>query len=92
MPDPDGFDENPQAPLDVVDDVDDEIDERIWGPQKPLSAEEQATYDEWFLRQLVKAGTSLTSPTSVTHAHEDVMEMMSQILEARIARALPRDD
>lgn len=54
--DPKGFEENPQAPL--TDDEENVIDESIWGPQKTLTPEEQASYDAWF-RKKVQASLGL---------------------------------
>jgi hypothetical protein len=86
MPGPDGFEENPQAPLEADDD-DHVIDESIWGPQKKLTAEEQAEYDAWFIRRVETAVTASKQPDAVVHSHEDVMAMMWEILEERIAKA-----
>ena len=48
--DPKGFEENPQATL--TGDDENVVDESIWGPQKELTSEEQATYDAWFRKKV----------------------------------------
>jgi vacuolar-type H+-ATPase subunit E/Vma4 len=55
--------------------------------QKKLTAEEQAEYDAWFIRRVETAVTASKQPDAVVHSHEDVMAMMWEILEERIAKA-----
>lgn len=89
MPESDGFEENPQARLDV----DDEsiIDESIWGPQKPLTPDEQAKYDAWF-RERVQASLDYAKrPDAVFFDHEDVMKRVRDRLQRRIAEAEKRE-
>jgi hypothetical protein len=90
MSGPDGFEENPQAPLEA-DDEDDVIEESIWGPQKKLTAEEQAEYDAWFIRKVEKSVEYSKRPDAVFHDHEDVMKRMWDRLERRIAEAQKRE-
>ncbi|MDB5523906.1 MAG: hypothetical protein JWM58_1669 [Rhizobium sp.] len=90
MPGSDGFGENPQAPLESDDDH--IIDESIFGPQKVLTAEEQAEYDAWFIRQVEKAVEYSKQPDAVYSDHEDVMKRMWERLERRIAEAQKSED
>lgn len=91
MAGPDGFEENPQTPLDSDDDEENVIDESIFGPQKTLTPEEQAEYDAWFLRQVEKSFEYSRRPDAVYHDHEDVMKRMWERLEQRIAEAQKRE-
>lgn len=87
MPGSEGFEENPQVPLEADDDEENVIDESIFGPQKKLTAEEQADYDAWFLRQIEKSFEYSRRPDAVYRDHEDVMKRMRERLEQRIATA-----
>ena len=89
----DGFGENPQAPLSANDnDEDNVVDESVFGPQKRLTPQEQAEYDAWFIRRVQKAVEASKRPDAVFHSHEDVMAMMWEILEERIAQASKSGD
>jgi hypothetical protein len=92
MPDPDGFSENPQAPLEADDDAENVIDESIWGPQEKLSPEEQASYDAWFRRKVHASLDYAKRPDAVFYTHEEVMQRMTERLERRIAKAQKRED
>jgi hypothetical protein len=92
MPGPDGFEENPQTPLEADDDEEDVIDESIWGPQKELTPEEQAEYDAWFRRQVEKSLEYSRRPDAVFYDHEDVMKRLWERLEQRIAEAQKREN
>jgi hypothetical protein len=89
---PNGFEENAQAPLGSDDDADNVIDESLWGPQKKLTPQEQADYDAWFMRQVQKSVDYSKRPDAVYIDHEDVMAMMWEILEDRIAKASKSSD
>jgi hypothetical protein len=91
--DPKGFGENPQKPLAADEDNDDEaIDESIWGPQKVLTAEEQADYDAWFRLKISRSMARIADGTAVFHKHEDVMARVRARLDRRIAEAAKRAD
>lgn len=77
--DPKGFGENPQAAL--TDEDDDAIDESIWGPQKVLTPEEQASYDAWFRKKVSAALEYSRRPDAVFHSHEDVMARAEALLK-----------
>jgi hypothetical protein len=80
MPGPDGFEENPQAPL-AVDDEENVIDESIWGPQKKLTAEEQAACDVWFRRKVQASLDYAKRPDAVFYTHEEVMAHVEDLLD-----------
>ncbi|UVC10563.1 hypothetical protein IHQ71_08230 [Rhizobium sp. TH2] len=61
---PDGFEDHPQMPLSTDDEEDNVIDESIFGPQKTLTAEEQAEYDAW-LRNCISP-TTATSQANIS--------------------------
>jgi hypothetical protein len=79
MADLDGFDENPQSPLDS--DEPHVIDESIWGPQKVLTPEEQADYDAWFRRKIGKALEDIKNPDAVFLTHDEVMKNVEDLLD-----------
>lgn len=86
MPDPDGFNEEPQSPL-VLNEDEETWDETIWGPKKTLTEEEQAEYDAWFRRKVQEGLDYARSPDAVFHTQEEVEAMMEARLEERIAQA-----
>lgn len=88
----DGFEENPQVPFDADEDAENVIDESIFGPQKKLTAEEQADYDAWFRRKVQASLDYAKRPDAVFYSHDEVMERMRQRLEKRIAEAQKRED
>lgn len=77
---PDGFEENPQTPLQADDDEENVIDENIWGPQKKLTPEEQADYDAWFRRKVEAALEYSRRPDAVFYSHEEVMARADALL------------
>ncbi len=79
--DPKGFEENPQAPLSTGDDEENVVDESIFGPQKVLTAEEQAEYDVWLRRKVSRSLARIADGTAVFRSHEDVMADMKAHLE-----------
>lgn len=79
MPDPDGFDENPQAPLES--DEENMIDESIWGPPKVLSAEEQADYNAWFGKKIQASLGYAKRPDAVFYTHDEVMQHVEDLLD-----------
>ncbi|MDB5555974.1 MAG: hypothetical protein JWL86_5958 [Rhizobium sp.] len=81
MPDnPDGFEENPQAPL-SADDEDNVIDESIWGAQKKLTPEEQAEYDVWFRKKVGRTMEKIKNGTQKFYTHDEVMAHVEELLE-----------
>lgn len=88
----DGFGENPQAPFAADDDEENAIDESVWGPQKTLTPEEQASYDAWFRRKVQASLDYAKRPDAVFYDHEDVMKRLWERLEGRIAEAQKRED
>jgi hypothetical protein len=86
MPGPDGFSEEPQSPLAPAED-DEAWDEAVWGPQKTLTAEEQAEYDAWFRRKVQEGLDYIRRPDAIFHTQEEVEAMMEARLEERIAQA-----
>jgi hypothetical protein len=84
MPDPDGFNEEPQSPLAVDEET---WDESLWGPKKTLTAEEQAEYDAWFRRKVQEGLDDARKPDAVFYNQEEVEAMMEARLEERIAQA-----
>ena len=91
MPDnPDGFEENPQAPLSADGEEDDIIDESIFGPQKKLTAEERAEYDAWLRKKISRSLQRIKDGEAVFYSHEDVMARARARLEQRIAEAQKR--
>lgn len=88
--DPKGFEENPQAALDVDDD--EALDESLRGPQEALTPEEQADYDAWFRRKVQASLDYAKRPDAVFYSHEEVMQRMRDRLERRIAEARSRED
>ena len=80
MPGPDGFDENPQAPLESDDDAENAIDESIWGPQDKLTPDEQASYDTWFRRKVQASLDYAKRPDAVFYTHEEVMQHVADLL------------
>lgn len=81
MSDPDGFEENPQVPLEIDDDEDDVIDESIFGPQKVLTAEEQASYDAWFREKVGRSIEEIKNGTAKFYTHDEVMAHVEELLE-----------
>ena len=79
--DPKGFEENPQAQLSADDDEENVIDESIFGPQKVLTAEEQAEYDAWLREKVTRSLQRIADGTAVFRSHEDVMADMKAYLE-----------
>ncbi|CAN7414911.1 antitoxin PaaA2 family protein [Rhizobium sp. LjRoot254] len=93
MPDnPDGFEENPQAPFSADDEEENVIDESIWGPQKKLTAEEQASYDAWFRKKVQASLDYAKRPDAVFYTHEEVMARMRARIATRIAEAQKLED
>jgi hypothetical protein len=93
MPDnPDGFEENPQAPLSSNDEQENVIDESMFGPQKKLTPEEQSEYDDWLRRKVGRSLQRIKDGTAVFHSHEEVMARARARLEQRIAEAQKRAD
>jgi hypothetical protein len=90
--DPKGFEENPQARLSADGDEDDAIDESIFGPQKTLTAEEQAEYDAWLRGKVRRTLAKLADGTAVLHKHKDVVARLRARLDRRIAEAAKRAD
>ena len=88
--DPDGFEDNPQAQL--SDDDDTIIDESIWGPQRVLTAEEQASYDAWFLKKVEKSLQKIKDGTAEFRPHEEVMAEMKAYLDQLDREAGIRDN
>ncbi len=89
----DGFGENPQAPLSANDnDEDNLIDESVFGPQKKLTAEEQAEYDAWFRRKVGRTLQKIKDGTAEFKSHEDVMAEMEAYLKQLDHEAGIRDD
>jgi hypothetical protein len=80
MSGPDGFEENPQASLEADDD-EDVIDESIWGPQKKLTAEEQAEYDAWFRKKVQASLDYVKRPDAVFYTHDEVMQHVEELLD-----------
>lgn len=78
--DPKGFEENPQMPL-SEDDEENVIDESVFGPQKVLTAEEQAEYDAWFKRKVQASLDYAKRPDAVFYTHDEVMQRMKELLE-----------
>jgi hypothetical protein len=79
--DPKGFEENPQLPLSAEDDEGNVIDESIWGPQRVLTAEEQADYDAWLRKKVSRSMASIADGTAVFKSHEDVVNDMKSYLD-----------
>ena len=79
--DPDGFEENPQLPLAAGDDEDNVIDESIFGPQKVLTPQEQADYDDWLRRKVSRSMARIADGTAVFRSHDDVVKDMRAYLE-----------
>ena len=79
--DPDGFEENPQAPLSADDEEDNVIDESIFGPQKTLTAEEQAAYDDWLRKKVGRTMQRIKDGTAKFKSHEEVMAEMKAYLD-----------
>ena len=79
--DPKGFEENPQAQLSADGDEENVIDESIFGPQKVLTAEEQAEYDAWLRRKVSRSMARIADGTAVFRSHEEVMADMKAYLE-----------
>lgn len=90
MADPDGFEENPQSPLDA--DETHVIDESIWGPQKVLTPGEQAEYDAWFRKKVGKTLQKIKDGTAEFKSHEDVMSEMKDFLRQLDREAGIRED
>jgi hypothetical protein len=80
MAGPNGFEENPQAPL-GADNDEDGIDESIWGPQEKLTAEEQADYDAWFRRKVQASLDYAKRPDAVFYTHDEVMQHVEELLD-----------
>lgn len=82
MSGPNGFEENPQTPLGAGgDDNEDTIDESIWGPQKKLTAEEQAEYDAWFRRKIGRTLEEIKNGTAKFYTHDEVMAHVEELLD-----------
>lgn len=79
--DPKGFEEDPQAQLSADDDKENVIDESIFGPQKTLTAEEQAEYDAWFRRKVQASLDYASRPDAVFYTHDEVMHHVEELLE-----------
>lgn len=79
MADPDGFEENPQSPLDG--DEPHVIDESIWGPQKVLTSGEQAAYDAWFRKKVGKTLQEIKDGTAEFYTHDEVMAHVEALLD-----------
>lgn len=90
--DPKGFEENPQMPLSADDDADHAVDESIWGPQKTLTAGEQADYDAWFRRKVQASLDDARRADAVFYTHDEVMARMRARLEKRIVEAQIREN
>ncbi|MGV3551689.1 hypothetical protein [Rhizobium sp.] len=78
---PKGFEENPQMPLAADDDEDNVIDESIFGPQKVLTPQEQADYDDWLRRKVSRSMARIADGTAVFRSHDDVVKDMRAYLE-----------
>lgn len=76
-----GFEENPQSPLQIDDDAENIIDASIWGPQKKLTPGEQAEYDAWFRRKVQKSLDYAKRPDAVFHTHDEVMRDVQELLD-----------
>jgi hypothetical protein len=87
----DGFEENPQTPLQPDDDEENIIDESIWGPQKKLTPQEQAEYDAWFRKKVQASLDYAKRPDAIFYTHEEVMARVKARLEQRIAEAEKRE-
>jgi hypothetical protein len=90
--DPKGFEENPQVSLAAEDDEDEAVDESIWGPQKVLTAEEQADYDAWFRRRVGAALEYSRRPDAVFRSHDEVMASAEALLKRLDREAGIRED
>lgn len=80
MPDPDGFNEEPQSPLALNED-EETWDESIWGPKKTLTAEEQAEYDAWFRRKVQEGLEDARRPDAVFYSNEEVWAHVDALIE-----------
>jgi hypothetical protein len=78
---PDGFEENPQMPLSANDHEDNVIDESIFGPQKTLTAEEQAEYDAWLHKKISRSLQRIKDGTAKFMSHDEVMAEMKAYLD-----------
>lgn len=78
--DPKGFEENPQAAL-TDDDGENVINESIWGPQKTLTPEEQASYDAWFRKKVQASLDYAKRPDAIFYTHDEVMEHVEELLK-----------
>ena len=76
---PEGFEENPQAAL--TDEDENVIDESIWGPQKTLTPEEQASYDAWFRKKVQASLDYAKRPDAIFYTHDEVMEHVEELLK-----------
>ena len=90
--DPKGFEENPQMPLSTDGGDDDALDESVWGPQKDLTPEEQASYDAWFRRKVGAALEYSRRPDAVFVPHEEVMARAEALLRRLDREAGIRED
>ena len=77
--DPKGFEENPQAAL--TDEDENVVDESIWGPQKVLTPEEQASYDAWFRKKVQASLDYAKRPDAIFYTHDEVMEHVEELLK-----------
>ena len=77
--DPEGFEENPQAAL--TDEDENVIDESIWGPQKVLTSEEQASYEAWFRKKVQASLDYAKRPDAIFYTHDEVMEHVEELLK-----------
>ena len=77
--DPKGFEENPQAAL--TDEDENVVDESIWGPQKVLTPEEQASYDAWFRKKVQASLDYAKRPDALFYTHDEVMEHVEELLK-----------
>ena len=86
---PEGFEENPQAAL--TDEDENVIDESIWGPQKTLTPEEQASYDAWFRKKVGRTMQRIKDGKAEFRSHEEVMAEMDAFLKELDREAGVRD-